>query len=604
MATSSSPETLARQAEAFAETGKLAEAIACLKQAVKIEPGFFQGWLRLSKYLFEAGYVSEAVQVGQAAERFDPLQAEFQTIQHAMQRKDLNQAERTAKQMLAKQPGHPRAVFTLAQVSGLKNYPEGQVAALQHGLAHAPANLVLRKMQVSAMEAVGDYAGSIEAARLLVRTEESFPALWTLVSVLLRYGRNEELLEVCARARKVGAGDAKKLSEVELVRGQILRVMGRRDESVAAYRACLEHNPSNAGAWWALADMKTYAFSTSDQLAIKRVLDQPDITAQTKSLARFALAKVKETEADWDAAMHLYQSANASNDAARFDPAQFSGAIAARVEALDTAALSVQADTLPNGPRPIFILGLPRSGSTLLEQILASHSAIEGTIEQPVMPSIARKAHVKCALKYGGDFLHKIGDLTPQELSELGQAYIDDGAIFRSEGARYFTDKLPFNFLHVGLIHKILPHAVIIDTRRNPMDCGLSLFKQHFTAGVDFSYDQSHIGAYYNQYLTLMDHWDRILPGRIWRVEYESLVQAPEPHIRDLLDHIGLAFEPACLTFHKTDRAVRTASSEQVRQPINTRGIGAWRKVEAHLQPLKDSLGPETLSRFESVLQN
>lgn len=604
MAISSTPETLARQAEAFAENGKLADAIACLKQAVKREPRFFQGWLKLSKYLFAAGYFSEAVQVGQAAERFDPLQAEFQSIQNAMQRKDFNQAEQTAKQMLAKQPGHPRAVFTLAQVSGLKNYPEGQVAALQHGLAHSPANLVLRKLQVSAMEAAGDYAGAIEAARTLVRTEESFPALWTLVSVLLRYGRNEELLEVCARARTVCAGDARKLSEVDLVRGQILRVMGRREDSVAAYRACLDQNPANAGAWWALADMKTYAFSRADQLAIEAVLDQPDITSQTKSLAWFALAKVKESEADWDAAMPLYQSANAANEAARFDPEQFSRAVAARVEALDAAALSVQADQPAKGPRPIFILGLPRSGSTLLEQILASHSEIEGTIEQPVMPSIARKAHVKCALEYGGDFLHKIGDLTAPELAELGQAYVDDGALFRSEGASHFTDKLPFNFLHVGLIQKILPHAVIIDTRRNPMDCGLSLFKQHFTAGVDFSYDQSHIGAYYNQYLTLMDHWDRVLPGRVWRVEYEALVHAPEPHIRKLLDHIGLAFEPGCLSFHKTDRAVRTASSEQVRQPINTRGIGAWRNVEAHLQPLKDSLGPATLSRFQSVLQN
>lgn len=602
MTTQPSHLVLADRAESLAEAGDLKGAIAHLKAALKEQPSFFQGWLRLSKHLFDAEHFVEAVQVGRAAERFDPLGPDFQFIQNRMQARAFSDAGRRAREMLAKQPGHPRAVYTIAQLADLNNNAEAKVDALLYGLTHSPANLMLRNMLISACERAGDYSGAIEAARLLVRTEESFASLWSLVSILLRYGQNQELLDVCMRAENLAGSDTGKLSEIELVRGQILRVMGKREESVAAYRACLAHNPSNAGAWWALADMKNYAFTQADRAAIERLLQEQELSDEGKCVAKFALAKASETHGDFDASMGLYKEANRLYPKATFDPKQFADAVSARIGAFNSSALHQQADRAPSSAKPIFILGLPRSGSTLLEQILASHSQIEGTIEQPVLPSIARKVHVKCALTYNGDILQKIGELAPAELSELGAAYLDDGALFRSGASEFFTDKLPFNFLHVGLIHKLLPQAIIIDARRNPMDCGLSLYKQHFPTGVDFSYDLGHIGAYYNQYLNLMDHWDSVLPGRVYRVQYEALVRNPEAQIRALLDHVGVEFEEACVNFHATDRAIRTASSEQVRQPINSRGIGAWRRVEAHLQSLKDSLGAETLARFEADL--
>ena len=592
-------DTVTRQVDDQIGSGDIVAAISTLKAALKADPHFFQGWLRLSRILFETENYPEAVQVGQAAEQFHPLQADFRAIQSHMQAQAFGQAEQVAKQMLLKQPGHPRAVFTLAHVAGLKNYPEGQVAALQHGIELSPANLVLRSRLVAAQDIAGDYQGAIESARTLVKTQESFTSLWTLVSVLLRHGKNEELLDVCERARIRSDGDPAKLSEVELVRGQILRVMGRRDDSVAAYRACLEHNPANAGAWWALADMKTYAFTDADGAAIEALLARPETPQAAKCVGMFALAKASERAGDWDQTMALYDAANGLHPNAAFDASRVKTEVQTSISAHSAPALATQADRQATGPVPIFILGLPRAGSTLIEQILASHSQIQGTIEQPTLPSIARKANVKCALDYKGDLLSKIGALTPADLSELGQAYIDDGALFRQEDTPYFTDKLPFNYRHIGLIHKILPHAVIIDVRRNPLDCGLSLYKQHFPTGVEFSYGLNHIGAFYNAYLELMDHWDRVLPGKVLRVQHEHLVRDPETKIRELLAHVGVDFEPACLNFHENTRAVRTASSEQVRQPINTRGIGAWRKVEAHLQPLKDALGPETLARFE-----
>ena len=227
---------------------------------------------------------------------------------------------------------------------------------------------------------------------------------------------------------------------------------------------------------------------------------------------------------------------------------------------------------------------------------------VEGTIELPVLPSIKRRAHKLCADTLGGDYLEKVGEISATDLAALGQEYIDDSAIFRSEGAAYFTDKLPHNFEHIGLIHKILPHAVILDIRRNPLDCGLSLYRQYFAAGVGYSYDLRDIGAYYNGYLALMDHWDEVVPGRVHRVIYEELVAEPERIITRLLEDIGLGFEPSCLSFHKTERAVRTASSEQVRQPLNSAGIGQWRGVDGQLAPLKESLGQETLARFSNIL--
>ncbi|MEL7108175.1 MAG: sulfotransferase [Pseudomonadota bacterium] len=602
MSTEAERQSFLQRSDAMAASGDIAGAMDVLKSALKADTGFFQGWLRLSRLLFETQNYREAVQVNQAAERFDPLQTEFRTVQTHMQMRAYEKAEQVARQMLAKQPGHPRAAYTIAEVARLKNFPDGMVQALRHALDYGPAALFLRNRLIGALELAGDYEGAIAEARVLVKTEESFSSLWALVSVLLRHGRNEELIEVCDRAVPHSQNDKAKLSQIDLVRGQVLRVMGRREESIAAYRACLENNPSNAGAWWALADMKTFNFSDTDTAQIRALLEQPNLAPHEKCVATFALAKASESAGDWDQTMSLYAAANKLHPNSRYDPQGFKQEVDRYLQAYDAAALARQSTgAVEAAPVPIFILGLPRSGSTLIEQILASHSRIEGTIEQPVMPSISRQAHVTCVQSYRGGLLERIGDLSEEELSELGASYLKNGALFRSEGKPYFTDKLPFNFRHIGLIHKILPQAIIIDARRNPLDCGFSLYKQHFPTGVEFSYGLDHIGAFYADYLRLMDHWHKLLPGRALTVQYEHLVRDPEPAIRAILDHVGVPFEAACLDFHQTKRAVRTASSEQVRQPINTRGIGAWRKVEAHLESLETALGPEVLARFDGL---
>lgn len=593
-------EALRREAERLAADGARGDAIAVLQQALGQSPDFFRARLLLSRLLFEEQRFGEAVDALQAAERNDPLIARFQHIQQSMQARDFTRARSAAENMLTACPGHPRAIFTLAHLATAEGDHEGAVAVLDRGLAHAPANPILQRMRVGALEQSGAYALAVEAAQAVTQIDESFEALWGLITLQLRYGLNEPALDSCEGAERLGGLDGARSSALALVRGQILRILGRSAESVAAFKDSLAKDPANASAWWGLADMKTYAFSAAERAAIEQLVARPGLEAGRRSLAAFALARACEDDAA--AAMALYAKANALQPGAPFDAPRFNAAVARLTASFTQEALARQAAPKTDRPVPVFIVGLPRSGSTLLEQILASHSQIEGTIEQPTLPAVKRKAHRQCAQRFNGDYLSHVGRLEPDALEELGETYLAESKLFRTGEAVIFTDKLPHNFEHVGLIHKILPQAIVIDIRRNPMDCGLSLFKQHFTQGVEFSRGLGDIAAYYNGYLGIMDHWDAVLPGKVIHVQYEDLVSDPEPVIAGVLSRIGVAFEPACLDFHKTQRAIRTASSEQVRQPLNSAGVGAWKAVEPQLQALKDGLGETTLQRFERYL--
>lgn len=602
MSNSAAHLPFARQAAELIAAGDTVRAIAVLKEAIRCNPRYYRGWLDLARLLYLEKQYASALQVSQAAEQFDPLGSQFLTIQRAMQSGDPDLAERTANVMLTAEPGHPRAVFTLAQLAQGRGDHETRVRILKAGLDHCPANLFLRQLLIGALEDAGSFSEAIDAARHLVEIEESFASLHSLMAVLFRYGLNGEALAACDRAERYCSGDGSRQSDIDLMRGQVLRIMGERERSEAAFRASIASNPQSAAGWLGLADMKNYRFSDADKKALRALASDARLDRETRSMAGFALARAEDADGDPQAGFALYQQANALHAGGSFSPERFSRAVDDLIAHLGEDALASQAVGSPPDTRPVFIIGMPRSGSTLVEQILTSHSQVEGTIEHLVLPAVKRAVHQTCVRVHGGAYLDRLGQVTPAELARHGHDYLDETGLFRSGRCRFLTDKLPYNFEHVGLIHKILPEAVIIDVRRNPMDCGLSLYRQHFAAGAEYSYDLGHIGAYYNGYLKLMDHWNDVLPGRVLPVQYEALVRDPEGVIRAMLDHIGLAFEPGCLAFHENSRAVRTASSEQVRRPIYTDSIGAWRRLEAQLQPLRDSLGEETLARFADLL--
>lgn len=576
-------------------------AIAALKQAIKVNPHYFRGWIILGELLYSAGYYAEAVQVTRAAEQFDPLQHQFGAIQSHMQANRLADAAGLAEQMLQAEPGHARATFTLAHIAQRQGAPEKQRDILADGLIHSPANIFLRQLMISAYEACGEYQNAVQAAKHLCDIEESFDTLHALMAILTKYGQNEDALAAADRAGKYTSDHVDHQADVDFIRGQILRILGRRDDSVTAFRRSIATNSQSALPWWGLADMKTYAFAAQDRDQLHTMATDPRLAPAHRCVAAFAFAKASEERADPAATFRRYNDANNLYPGHKFDATRFTAAIGRIKETVDANTMAPQGPSAADAPTPIFIVGLPRSGSTLLEQILSSHSQIEGTMEQPVLPSIKRAAHLMCQEKFGGDYLTHLHQLDARDLANLADRYRHESALFRQTDRPYFTDKLPHNFEHVGLIHKILPEAIIIDIRRDPLDCGFSLYKQYFTQGSEFSYDLASIAAYYNGYVDLMAHWDQLLPGKVHRIRYEHLVQSPKDIIGHMFGHMGLQFEEACLDFHETERAVRTASSEQVRQPLYQTGVGAWEPFANDLAPLRDALSPAALEGLPST---
>jgi len=380
-------------------------------------------------------------------------------------------------------------------------------------------------------------------------------------------------------------------AKIWLSQGHALKTAGQAPEGIRAYRRTIELDPGLGEAWWSLANLKTLRFTPDDVAKMRAQLTRPDLKSEDRYHLHFALGKALEDEGDFGVSFEHYRQANALRRAEiHYDPQQ-TRAHVARARALFTREFfAARAGCGAAAPDPIFIVGLPRAGSTLLEQILASHSQVEGTMELPDVPAIAQTLGPSSsdARRYP----ESLERLEPAEIRALGELYLARTRVQRKTGARFFIDKLPNNFLHVGLIHLMLPNAKIIDARRHPLGCCFSGFKQHFARGQNFTYDLAELGAYYRDYVELMAHFDEVLPGRIHRVFYERMVEDTDTEVRRLLDYCGLPFEPACLRFYENERAVRTASSEQVRTPIFRDGMDQWRRYEPWLEPLKAALGP------------
>jgi tetratricopeptide (TPR) repeat protein len=404
--------------------------------------------------------------------------------------------------------------------------------------------------------------------------------------------RLEEALAAYERAAFLKPDEA----ALRVSAGHLQKTLGRRPESEASYKAALQTDPGRTEAWWSLADLKNYVFSDAEIAEMQRLLASGKQPRSNEAHLQFALGKAFEQRAAYAQAFAHYAAGNALRRLDEpFDIEVFERRCARIRAFFDAGFFAAHRGSGHPSSAPIFIVGLPRSGSTLLEQILASHSQVEGTME---LPNILNMVAQFDDLVSGRDgYPDTVGQASSAQLAALGRRYLEETAPLRA-GRAHFTDKLPNNFSHIGLITAILPGAVVIDARRHPMDACFSAFKQHFAEGQTFSYDLTDLGRYYRCYLSLMDHWDAVLPGRVLHVQYEEVVRDPEANIRRLLAHCGLTFEPACLNFHATRRAVRTASAEQVRQPLYSSGVGHWRHFARELEPLRRALG-ESLARFE-----
>ena len=374
--------------------------------------------------------------------------------------------------------------------------------------------------------------------------------------------------------------------------GHALKTAGRQDEGIAAYRRCITLAPRSGAAYWSLANLKTFRFSPSDIEAMRAQLARGDLAVDDRVQLHFALGKALEDVASYGESFQHYAEANSlRRTTAAYDAERTTARVERSRQILTRDFFTARSGYGADAADPIFIVGLPRAGSTLLEQILASHSAVEGTMELPDVISLAREL-AGDTHRVRTPFPALLADLSAAQCRALGERYLSQTRVQRKTHRPHFIDKMPNNFGYLGLIQLILPNAKIVDARRHPLACCFSVFKQHFARGQEFAYDLGDLGRYYRDYVALMSHFDNILPGKVHRVIYERLVEDTEAQVRRLLEYCGLPFEAACLRFYENQRAVRTASSEQVRQPILRDALEHWRHFEPWLGPLKAALGP------------
>jgi tetratricopeptide (TPR) repeat protein len=576
---------LARQA-----LGRIGAAKKSFARAVALDGKLAESWRQLGRIFAAEGqeessrkaFRSELIAVSR-----HPLIVEAVEL---VEKDRLGQAEGICRDYLTRYPNDVNAIRLLAEIGLKLGMFEDAEKLLERCLELAPNFHLARNNYANVLGRMHQFDKALQEISRLERAEpDNLSHSVLAASILVHAGDFEGAVRRYRAAIEAAPGHAR----MWLSYGHVLKTVGQTDASIEAYRRALELEPTLGEAYWSLANLKTYRFRDEEIAAMRGYLSQPKLDAGDCFHLCFALGKALEDGGQYDESFAYYASGNElKKQLSGYD----SGANTNRMKEMKrqcTAALfRAKGDWGDPSPDPIFIVGLPRSGSTLLEQILASHSRVEGTMELPYILQFAHRLGGRPKSPDAAKYPAVLHELTADQCRSLGREYLQATRIQRGR-APFFIDKMPNNFQHVGLISLILPNARIIDARRHALACCFSCFKQLFAAGQEFTYGLDDIGRYYRDYVELMDHWDAVLPGRILRVEYEQVVGDLESQVRRLLEFCGLDFEPACLEFHANRRAVRTASSEQVRRPIYDDAVDQWRHFEQHLGPLRRALGPE-----------
>lgn len=565
----------------LAETGDIRAAIPVLSRVVELEPQHPGAWRLLGDAFADAGDMDPAANAfikhiaGAVAElkmiemaaALGPEQCDIavQLLQEALKlyptdvgvayalgklcmRYMPDDAERILGQIIELAPDFAAALDEYLNLLQSVSKWEEELQVIDRILQRYPNNPDYRFKKARVLSFIGDHPGSLEIYESLVQELPSNPGYWSA------YGHE-------------------------------LRTVGRRDDCIAAFHNSIALDPGHGNGWWGLAALKTYRFSTAEIDTMREQLQRPDLANEPRFCLHFALGEALEHERKFGESFESYSRANALRRIDLPHDADRHSEIARRIKAQYSRAFYKRhAGMGCQSSAPIFVLGLPRSGTTLVEQILSCHSAIEGAGELPCFPTVANRFD---AIETVDGF-----DISDADLKSSGELYLERCKVYRKLDRPFFTDKSPGNFHFLGQICAMLPKAKIIDVRRHPLACCFSNFKQFFPMGQPQTYDLTDVGRYYRDNVDLMAHFDAILPGRIHRIMYEELVADPEAQIRALLAYCGVPFEDACLRFHQADRMVRTISSEQVRQPIYSDANGVWRHYEAWLEPLKVALGP------------
>jgi tetratricopeptide (TPR) repeat protein len=592
-------------ARAYQEEGHVFQALAqpdraraSYQQAVRLNSALPAAWRELAALCRQAGDAKQHAVADAEYRRLAALPPELVSVSSLLQERKLYKAEKLCRAFLRKTPHHIEAMRLLALIGmELFVYDDAEFL-LESCVELQPDYLPARLDYVRVLHRRQKFEKALEQARILRDTNpENRVFQLTLANENVAVGNFDEALAVYDRVIR----EHPDFDQVHLSRGHALKTIGRLDEGIESYRDAYRARPDYGDAFWSLANLKTYRFTEGEIAHMRDYVERPETSDTDRFHFCFALGKAYEDRNEFVESFAWYERGNALRLAGvRYDPDRSEKSMAQQAKICDDTLFRDKAGLGSDRDDPIFVVGLPRSGSTLLEQILASHSQIDGTMELPNIIAIAHRLNGRRLLTEEARYPAILAELGGDHLQKLANTYLADTAIHR-KGAPRFIDKMPNNFLHVGLIHLMFPNAKIIDARRHPMGCCFSGFKQLFADGQEFTYGLDEIARYYRGYVELMKHWDRVLPGVVLRVHYENVVASTEEQVRRLLDFVGVPFEDACLDYYRTERSVRTPSSEQVRQPIYTQGLDYWRNYESSLADLKTSLASE-LDEYPELL--
>ncbi len=581
----------------FRQQGNARAAIEAFERAVSVDSALIGSWRALKALHEENANPEGALQARLEIKQLEALHPALQAVKSFLNRDDIDSADQACRQYMQQNKQDIEGMRLLAEIAQRAKILDDAEFILESAVTFAPDHVGARFDYANVLIKRQKFGAAHEIALALINEQPDvlqFQGLYA--SALAGVGETQSAVDLYRTLIAQGYN----LHHAYLLCGHAEKTLGNLPAAIECYQRLYELQPDYGDAFWSLANTKAYEFSDDEVTHMLDYKEREETSAIDKVHFNFALGKAYEDRKEYDLAFRAYGEGNRLNkEILNYQSPEVTKRVQYQKNNCTKALFERLSDVGHSAPDPIFILGLPRAGSTLLEQILASHSQVDGTLELPNILSLSRRLRGRDSLEEGAEpqYPKILATLETDYFAKFGEQYIEETHVFR-QGAAFFIDKMPNNFMHVGLIKLILPNAKVIDARRHPMACCFSGFKQLFAEGQEFTYGLQEIGDYYKNYVELMDHWDAVLPGFVLRVQHEDVVNDLEFQVRKILDFCGLPFEESCLEFYKTERNVRTPSSEQVRQPIYKTGLEQWRNFERHLKPLIDALGDDVLARY------
>jgi len=570
------------------------EAIQAFEHALRLNSSLPASWNALAALYGLVGRTDAAAAAAAQVQRLAALPAELIAAEGMFAEGDIAESEQIVREFLRnKDPLDVNAMWLLAKIGMKLEILDDAELLLEGVLSIKPDHPIARHDFAIVLALRHKHRRALQEIQTLLDGDPGNRAFRTTqAAILMGLGRHDEALPIYQRVLAEYPSDP----DLHLSIAHALKTMGKSEQALASYRAASTLRPSYGEAYWSFANLKHYRFTDQEIGRMRAEESAPGINLADRYHLCFAVGKALEDRADYAESFRYYARGNElKKSETRYKPSSIEYNTRRLQEVFTPQFFEARRGSGAQDPAPIFIVGLPRSGSTLIEQILSSHSQVEGTMELADIPRLVQtlqgRDNYDSYRKFWDQYFEALVARNPADLTRDGEQYLSDTQIYRPDRKPFFTDKNPNNFRNIGLLQLILPNAKIIDARRGAMACCFSNFKQLFAMGQEFTYSQEDLGNYYRWYLEVMQHWDRVLPGKVLRVKHEEVVEDLEANVRRILDYCGLEFEPACLEFHKTQRRVHTVSSEQVRRPLNRDGVDQWRHFDPWLGPLRSALG-------------